>query len=404
MTTYMKKLALITCLGIASGALAMDHVVEPRKPVPLKNIGSSCFMNAAIQVAYAMHDVTSLLLEQSDVYKEDTLAKAYVDLLPFFMFSDIDKDGIDPSTFCFLGWNQVQSDPFKQADANEFLVELLRCLTYKDVGDTHWPRLGRHIGPLELITDLSRLFYVRTASKAYAHLGDMGTFEAKPRVEPVPCLMLPVQENSMSLADCLRSYFQPVGENVRTPAGLVEGERHTFLEGTHKYFICSLDRRGFAARAEDSDEEQPTYTRNENPISFDLYNQSFDEFLQDKDKAEGFYEIIGIIMHSGSANCGHYTAYVKSGNQWYYCNDEKITALDETDVIELATRGYGVNQNTLPTTLLFECKRTRARYPLVDPIPPKAPSPVQSRPPAPAPKKAVVKKSVLKRSAAGKKK
>ena len=119
----MKNLALIACLGIASSAFAMDvehHITTPRKPVPLKNIGStSCFMNAAIQVAYAMHDVTSLLFEQSGVYKKDSLAKAYVDLLPHFMFSEsFDKEGFDPEAFCFLGWHQLKSDPFKQADTD----------------------------------------------------------------------------------------------------------------------------------------------------------------------------------------------------------------------------------------------------------------------------------------------
>ena len=85
-------------------------------------------------------------------------------------------------------------------------------------------------------------------------------------------------------------------------------------------------------------------------------------------------------MHSGSANCGHYTAYVKLGNQWYYCNDEKIVPINEDEVIKLAERGYGVNNNTLPTTLVYERTKTRAHYPEVRIIQPKQPS-VESRPP-----------------------
>lgn len=361
----------LTLIAILSGipVCAMENTQEPRKPVPLKNIGSSCFMNAAVQVVYAgMHEITSLLFKQGHVYRKDCLSSLYMDLLPAFMFSEIPKEGYDPEKFCYMGWEQLQDSPYKQADANEFLLELLRCLTYKDVTQEALPQLARHDGPMELSTDLSRLFYVRTESTSYADLGELGTVETDPQHEYLPCLSLPVLAEHKTLKDCLKSYFMAAGENVPSEYGPVAGERHTFLEGTARYVLCCLNRRGFLEK--ENDQKAPTYTRQDNPISFDLYHQSFAEYYKNPEHNTGEYELIGVIMHSGSANCGHYTSYIKSGNDWYYCNDETITPISEEDVYTIGQQGYGVNKNTLPTTLVYEHSASRGTFPARRWLPP----------------------------------
>ncbi len=346
--------------------------MEPLKPAPLKNIGSNCFMNAALQAVYAMQDITYLLNQQNkdSVYKKDSLAEAYTDLLPHFMHSDTDDDEIDPSTFCFRGWHQLNDDPCDQADANELLRELLECITYKDVKDTKWPLFARHDEPNdsdlaqypeELKTDLAQLFYVFSESKAYADLGEVGFFESDKEVQYSPCLSLKVLPESRNINECLQSFSQPSFDAVAIEGlGPVDGERHTFLQRTGRYVICSLDRKNFIRRTRG--QAVPTFTRHENPISFDLYNQSFDRCFKDPSKSCGDYEVVSIIMHSGSANSGHYTAYVKAGNEWYYCNDETITPCSEQEVFKIGQLGYGANKNTLVTTLIYEHSATRPQY------------------------------------------
>ncbi len=348
--------------------------MEPLKPAPLKNIGSSCFMNAALQAVYAMQDITYLVNQQSkdSIYKKDSLAEAYTDLLPHFMHSDIDDEEIDPSTFCFRGWHQLNDNPCDQADANELLRELLECIAYKDVKDTKWPFFARHDEPNdpdlaqypeELKTDLAQLFYVFSESKAYADLGEVGFFESDIEVQHSPCLNLRVLPESKNINECLRYFSSPTFDAVAIEGlGPVDGERHTFLQRTGRYIICSLDRKNFIRRTRG--QTVPTFTRHENPISFDLYNQSFDQCFKDQSKSCGNYEVIGIIMHSGSANSGHYTAYVKAGSEWYYCNDETITPCSEQEVFKIGQLGYGANKNTLVTTLIYEHSATRPEYAL----------------------------------------
>eukprot|EP00835_Amoeboradix_gromovi_P001091 NODE_43_length_28809_cov_0.237200.p10 type:complete len:350 gc:universal NODE_43_length_28809_cov_0.237200:554-1603(+) len=44
------------------------------------------------------------------------------------------------------------------------------------------------------------------------------------------------------------------------------------------------------------------------------------------------YSLIGMIVHLGSDNCGHYIAIIKKDDQWYECNDNRIISLAESDV------------------------------------------------------------------------
>eukprot|EP00834_Sanchytrium_tribonematis_P002722 NODE_90_length_21577_cov_0.697691.p6 type:complete len:386 gc:universal NODE_90_length_21577_cov_0.697691:12614-11457(-) len=44
------------------------------------------------------------------------------------------------------------------------------------------------------------------------------------------------------------------------------------------------------------------------------------------------YNLVGMIVHLGSDNCGHYIAIVKKNGIWYECNDSRIMKLSEADV------------------------------------------------------------------------
>lgn len=46
---------------------------------------------------------------------------------------------------------------------------------------------------------------------------------------------------------------------------------------------------------------------------------------------EFVYELFAVMIHSGSAQGGHYFAYIRSFDtgQWYNFNDSSVTAIDE---------------------------------------------------------------------------
>lgn len=47
----------------------------------------------------------------------------------------------------------------------------------------------------------------------------------------------------------------------------------------------------------------------------------------------------GIVLHTGLAHCGHYTAYVLENDRWMYASDMDVRALTETENINAASSG-----------------------------------------------------------------
>lgn len=40
-----------------------------------------------------------------------------------------------------------------------------------------------------------------------------------------------------------------------------------------------------------------------------------------------YYNLVGLTLHHGNLDNGHYMAYCKSGDYWYEFNDEKVTPI-----------------------------------------------------------------------------
>ena len=58
-------------------------------------------------------------------------------------------------------------------------------------------------------------------------------------------------------------------------------------------------------------------------------------------KPTGNYEIIGLVTHKGrSADGGHYIGWVHaSGEDWLKCDDDIVTEVKVTDILDLAGGG-----------------------------------------------------------------
>jgi ubiquitin C-terminal hydrolase len=68
---------------------------------------------------------------------------------------------------------------------------------------------------------------------------------------------------------------------------------------------------------------------------------SFDEtldlgpFCHDSSIQQAKYTLIGVVMHEGTANSGHYWAFVRTeANAWFRCNDTVVEEANLTRVLE----------------------------------------------------------------------
>ncbi|CAF0833958.1 unnamed protein product [Brachionus calyciflorus] len=78
-----------------------------------------------------------------------------------------------------------------------------------------------------------------------------------------------------------------------------------------------------------------------------------DRELENSDTYE--YELFSIMIHSGSASGGHYYAYIKSfeNNQWYNFNDEKVSRIDNNDIIKAFGTSFSVYSSTTAYMLQY---------------------------------------------------
>ena len=74
-------------------------------------------------------------------------------------------------------------------------------------------------------------------------------------------------------------------------------------------------------------------------------SEGFEDLLltngEKKSQDNNLYELVGVLVHSGSANSGHYYSYIKErdGQQrWLEFNDRKVT---DFDISLLAEKCYG---------------------------------------------------------------
>ena len=73
------------------------------------------------------------------------------------------------------------------------------------------------------------------------------------------------------------------------------------------------------------------------PKSFNLrvfVSENVDSKLPKDQQSNHIYSLYGVIVHAGnSSKCGHYYSFVKQGDKWYMCNDERITEVKNIDQV-----------------------------------------------------------------------
>lgn len=344
MSGFLKQQALsLLLLGTVSGPL---QCVSPQG---ITNVGNSCFINATLQILFGMDNITKLLLEaQPNPYDPTSISYHFTDLVPHIVTSEGIPKLREFSTQC---WKRLNIPEYSQGDANDLLTVLLDGLTSDDL-HTRFKKLTRERNLPAPQTEIAQYTSIDLSS-IFSHIPT--TYVAPLRKEATNRLLLIVGKEDYTLPQCLDSYFKPETELFRPhySEGLVEGSRQKFIEETQQYIVCSLERRSYLAKFTTQPGE-PDYFKRVNPISFPLYGLSFKEYYANPRKDKGTYDLIGIIMHTGTATNGHYFSYVKRANRWYLCNDTVIEEVEEEDILKFGLQGHGKTKDILPSTFVYQ--------------------------------------------------
>jgi len=318
----------------------------------LVNLGNSCFVNSCIQIlshTYELNEVldnpnlksklknkydTALLIEWDNLRK--LLWSENCTISPGKFFSTIQKVACVKDLELFT--------KYSQNDISEFLLFVVDCFHNS---------LSRKIkmsisGVIESETDTLAVCCYEMIKKTYSdeyseiwnlfyavQVSEIISLETKARlsVRPEPffiiSLPIPADNKTPTILDCFNLYVE--GE-------VLEGDNAWFHEESNKKVniikklsfwslpsILVIDFKRFNSRNQ----------KNQILISFPVH-----EFLDLSNYVIGYkkemykYELYGVCNHSGGAQGGHYTAFVKNANgKWYVFNDVSVSEISESNVV-----------------------------------------------------------------------
>ncbi|XP_029019035.1 ubl carboxyl-terminal hydrolase 18 [Betta splendens] len=220
--------------------------------------------------------------------------------------------------------------------------DLLRCL------DRHCVRLNTQHDADEVFVAIMNLMQQQMEDRSTAlEIQNLYRLSVETHVQCLQCssvqsqssyllsLPLHIQEDHNSLEGCLKSFFEPQELGGINCCFCPACESKTPSKKGFKLLslppILCLHLKRFRSSSGRTRKLGCTVTF---PESLDLLAAVRDAFPSDCVQAACRYALYAVVVHSGSAHFGHYTAYVRdrTDRRWYYADDSHVQQASWEDV------------------------------------------------------------------------
>ena len=321
----------------------------------LKNLSSLCYMNSVIQQLFMIpifkksilnikiNDTEFKLHEKEDV---DDLLFQLIKMFYYLRFSD--KSYYNPKSFVysFKDYDGNPTNPNVQCDAQEFLTRFIEKVEEKISNTSERFLCNNILGG----TTLQQIICTNIDCKNVSE-----------RRESIVYLSLDLKGN-YTLDECLDKF---IGEekiedyHCEKCDKKITHIKKVLIDKLPNILILHLQRIAF-------NYETFLMEKINDEISFDtslnIKKYTVDRNNKNEDREKYEYELIGIIVHSGTAQYGHYYSVIfsqdrKYENKWFKFNDISV---NET-LYETIQRDFGCNSdnkeyNRSPYMLLYRKK------------------------------------------------
>lgn len=293
----MKKLLLLILIIITNPA-------NTQPPRGLPNYGCACYFNAALQSLFTIHPLTTLLTSNPCNYT-NAMIKDYCQLLPALQtnsFSQKHKNFYTTTAAIMGGMGQQDVDEFFDA----FLGQIKKEPTLQNFAQRY----------LNYTLDLSLICPAESFSATPEQLKRIREFKNDEINKHKNIFRLPLKT---TLKESFKAFF----EQKTSTNPLLK-------DCTEQFKLSKAPTVLFIAFYRFNDDGSKISTPIQIPLSFKA-----SEYLNSKNPE--LYELTAALIQQGSSSGGHYTAYVKQDNQWFYCNDSIVTPTNDLSGI---SNGY----------------------------------------------------------------
>ncbi len=350
--------------------------------VGLGNLGSTCYMNSALQcicripiiAKYFVEDIYRSTVSKYGVNKTSQSLQGFLEQFSALTKALHDKEdtrAIRPLSFrTYFCAFHPQFRGAQQQDAHEMLVALLETLhdslkikvsinitgTVKNgVDERKMKAFNQYKGYLNSngYSELNKWFGGQYESIVKcAECNEMFS-----TYDPFECLSVEIPENAQTLYDCIDA-FVSLSEltedntyNCDKCKKKVNAEKNIKIWKTPDILIIQLKR--FNTEVKQLGNRYFAQTSKNNayikyPMELDMTKYNPEALIESQTTQQAvkpiLYDLMGVVEHSGALKGGHYTAKCRSDpqlNDWYFYNDASVGVINrniEEEVVN--TRGY----------------------------------------------------------------
>ena len=316
-------------------------------PKGIANLGNTCYLNACIQILSRIEPLSNILTNRQHVENpsksENQIWKQWKDI-QFIMQSSGNntKELIYPSGLVTAiqtiskQKQQLFLQGNEQEDISEFLLFFIESLHVC----ISRPLAIQISGHSENETDNLAISVYSAIKKTYeneyseiielftgVHISCIDSLNTAvqhsrtPEIFYILNLFIPEKEN-VTIYDCLDDFCK---EETLDGDNSWFNENTNQKEGIRKYLtfwsfppilIICLKRTNYKG--------EKTNVLVNYPLVLDLQNH-----ICGYQKTNSIYNLFGVCLHAGSGNYGHYTAFIKKEDHWFFCNDNQVQIIED---------------------------------------------------------------------------
>ena len=305
--------------------------------VGLKNLGCTCYLNSILHAFFLIPEFRQLVL--ATTVSDNGLLFEFQLVFGHLLRSN--GSYYDPSRLI----KALEINPTQQQDASECLTAILQRFETIWNGTESERQLKEMLGG-----EFSNELVVTEPESKYSE-----------RVEPFYFISVPV---SKTLAQAFDQWIEPESVSYRWDSNTapIATQKKISIRTAPQYLFVHLKRFAF-----NGETIAKVHTHMSFPLLFDLtpYTKTIDRRLM--------YDLIGVVVHVGTAQSGHYVFYSKTQtDDWYECNDTDVSSCDPD---QLGRYCFGGSRKS-PSAFLLVYKQQQQEEPK-SVIPCTLPDPIQ---------------------------